>query len=163
MDIENQKIIQYYRDKLQSNSASGNLSMSSNIVSPVIDAGLEPNYVVRRNDTTSGTNTVVTFLASARKEYYLWGIHLSIIKDAACDMASGSVVVNVVPYESNVATAFVGISVLVSTAQSENVIIMLPKPIRLANASAITVTGSFTAGNCIRTETCYLTELEQRA
>jgi hypothetical protein len=158
MDVNNQHLLESLGKKTFNNTVMGTLERMSPTLQPIIDAGIEINAHMRGNWVVSGTQTVGTL--TARKRYWLWGISLSIAKDVTCDVSSGSIAVNYTPYDTNLVTAGVSISVLTTQAHVETETVMFPKPILLADASNIQVTGTFGAGAMSRTVTAYLTEAE---
>jgi hypothetical protein len=100
--------------------------------------------------STTGVSTATLPLVSPGSETYITGLNLSFIKDAACDIATGNLTLSVVLDQSGVSTNIIRLSVLTLTAQSENVSLSLPYPLKVKNNTNISVTGSFTLGNCRR-------------
>ena len=105
-------------------------------------------YVVGgRNDSTTGLKTVYT--TPSDRDFYLTSIHLSLIANAACDIATGGV--NVTATVGGASKMIIGIPIITLTAQSGNQAITFDTPIKIDRNVAITVSGTFTAGVLVRT------------
>lgn len=118
--------------------------------SPVVNVNPKDYRITTRiavaSATTSGTQTAAT--TDANKVTYITGLTLGIIKDATCDIATGSI--SVVTTIDGVAQSITGIPVLTLTAQNNYVEIIFANPLKIDKNVTITLTGSYTAGNMSR-------------
>lgn len=105
------------------------------------------NVVRNINTTASGAQTMYT--TPTDKEFYLTGLYFSIIKDAACDMASGAVTINA--SVDGVSRTLFGIAVLTATAQNSSITFSFPTPVKVDKGAGIVYSGTFAAGTCART------------
>jgi hypothetical protein len=97
--------------------------------------------------TTTGSLSPLTF--SSTKDTYLTNVNASFVKDATCDIASGSIAINAQPDGSGV-VPLAQFSVLTTTAQSGVMNITLNPPMKMKRSSVLTITGTFTAGALAR-------------
>jgi len=124
----------------------------SNSIQPVIEISPAKNrktdYIRTGGQSTTGA---VTIVASTPERLFITGAQLSVAKDAACDLATGDVTLSVTP-KGDTSRSILGISVLVSTAQSDIIAITFKDPIEIESGSAITIGSSatFGAGLCRR-------------
>lgn len=102
------------------------------------------------NTSTSGTSaaTVTVISADPNNDFYLTSINIGIIKDATCDAASGALTANIQTL-NGATVSFASIPLLTLTAQSENLVLSLPIPLKIDKNSTIKCTvPTFTVGNC---------------
>lgn len=102
------------------------------------------------NSATSGNISVLT-TPSENRLFCITGIQAHIIKNAACDTATGSIYVQVQLKDGNNAIQPVRFSILTLTAQ-DNIVTrdFSNNPLILAPATSIVMTGTFTAGVLVR-------------
>ncbi len=118
-----------------------------NIIYPVIQVESRLNIVKSINKTTSGGTTIYT--TPLDKDFYLTGIHLSYVKDAACDLATGAIFVSVTI--DGVLTSILQLATLITTAQAESEYLNFDKPLKLDRGTTITLgNNTFAAGACPR-------------
>jgi hypothetical protein len=103
-------------------------------------------FVVGVTGNATGTLTTNLPNVSSSGETYITALQLSLIKDVVCDQAQGLISLSLTLDKTNLSTIILSIPVLTLTAQSENVFLSLPYPIKVKNNSAITCAASFTAG-----------------
>ena len=103
-------------------------------------------FLASSSQTTTGTFSVTMPTVSAGAETYITAIQFGLIKDATCDIASGTVLVTCTPAEAGISKNLILIPVLTLTAQSENITLSLPYPLKVKNAANISVGGTFTVG-----------------
>lgn len=117
---------------------------------------IQPVYEVYRRvcnvsrsvaQTTTGTFTI--FTANADRDIFLTGVTLSYVKGATCDIGTGSI--DMTATVKGVATNLLSLAVLTLTAQSDSMTLSFPTPIQVDRNTAVTVTGTFTAGALSRT------------
>ena len=148
--INNSKLIKNIIDTAKLNISRDQVptELASKIV-PVLE--VSPGKIINLFETKSQTITgnIYPYTTPNDKTFYLSQISLSMIKDAACDIASGNIIVYVTLIKGNVQQA-ISIPVLTLTAQSEEQKIKFNPPIQLMKNSSIFVTGTFTLGNLIR-------------
>lgn len=104
------------------------------------------NLLVGGTSTTTGTKTIYTTLTD--RETFLTGFSISFIKDVTCDSATGSYLLTAVINGTTVNLSSMAIITL--TAQSSLNNYTFAHPIKLDKGTAISFTGSFTAGVCSR-------------
>jgi len=111
------------------------------------------SFCVSSVRSVTGTGTVSLPAIDERGEIFITSINYNFIKDATCDIATGSIVVSITPKESGVSSTIIQRGVITLTAQSENVQVDLPYPLRLKPNTSLTHTGSFTVGVLVRSVT----------
>ena len=112
----------------------------SNQIVPVI----EVNPKILKNDlilcasvkSTTGAQTALT--TSATKDTYMTGFTWSIVKDATCDVATGSLSFTVID-ENNVTITPARIACLTLTAQNQTITYQFKNPVKLARSSIISI------------------------
>jgi len=110
---------------------------------------LTPTVNIVRHNSSSSSGNISLYTTPTDKDFYLTGILLSIVKDATCDVATGTININTV---INGATRRVAdIAVLTTTAQSQSVVVSFPFPLKVDRNVAFTISGTFTVGNMSRT------------
>lgn len=108
------------------------------------------NFIFSGSSTSTGTLTVALPSISPTADIYLTGVCFSIIKDATCDIADGSIVFTVVNDTSTSNLNLLRIANLTLTAQNETIHASFPFPIKVKNGSSVTIPGTFTVGKLIR-------------
>lgn len=103
-------------------------------------------FIASTAATTTGALSITLPTVSTGGQTFITHINCSYVKDATCDVASGTLSVAITPADSNVSTNAVRQSVLTTTAQSDTIAVSFPFPIKVKNASAITYGGTFAAG-----------------
>lgn len=157
MDIRNPEVFEQIRK-------TGNLQLSDGIptaLSSNFIASIEvnPELTRRLHKATIGTATVsgaATLLTTdANKTTLIHGASYSIVKDAACDAASGFERLSAIDVDGATAT-LVGHALLTGTAQDKFLSVQFTKPIELKKNSAISYANTtFTAGNFVRVAVIY--------
>lgn len=97
---------------------------------------------------TSGSNT--TYTTPTDKDFFLDMLSLTVIKDAACDIATGRIAVTVTPMDGT-SREILSIPVITLTAQEINIVLPFPNPVLLARGSTIALSGTYAAGVMLRT------------
>jgi len=100
-------------------------------------------FIVSTSSSATGTTTLT--LTGIPGDIYITSINLSLIKDATCDIATGKFQ-GTATTDLGVATALVGIAMLTLTAQSENIYVSFPYPIKLKSGTNMSFAKTFTAG-----------------
>ncbi len=93
---------------------------------------------------SSATGTMNVWTTPTDKDFYLTGANLSMVKDAANDMATGNVSLAV--FVDGVAVNPIGIALLTLTAQNQTVQANFSIPIKLDRGSVISVGATYAAG-----------------
>lgn len=142
--------------------AAFGLSNIDSIPNPVPVVNVNPKDYELNNvlgSVTSGTSgTLTIFTANATKTTVVTGLQFSFVKNAACDMATGSIFVALsVGGASKVAAS---LAVLTLTAQENAIAIVFKHPIIVDKGAVANISGSFAAGACIRTATIHGYEVE---
>lgn len=91
---------------------------------------------------TTGTSTV--YSTPANKDFYVTSAFLGLVKDATCDAATGRI--ELTATINGESTAILCIPTLTLTAQSENLSIAFPYPIKIDRGTNITHALTFAAG-----------------
>lgn len=141
---ENQKVINSIVDTLQLNPVTDQIpKYVVPTIQPVFEADKKICDIVR-SSVSSTTGTVTVFTTPANLDFYLNSVVAGYVKDATCDIATGSI--NVQANVQGTTRAFVLMPVLTTTAQDDIVSVSFPAPIKIDRSAAITITGTFTAG-----------------
>jgi len=136
--------------KLQSSVDNPMISISNN-GAPVIDINPKYTTVVKtgvRTATGAGITLLTTESGANARDFYVTSASLSLVKDAACDQASGSITfVTVIGGES---VFPIRLPILTLTAQNQSIALSFPHPIKVDRGTSI-ITGNlaFTAGSFI--------------
>lgn len=129
-------------------------------IMPVID--MTPYF--QRNSTTvatvatsTGTATILT--SSATRETYITSINFSMIKDATCDVATGSLLISTTI--GGIVVNLTRMPVITLTAQQwQGLNITLPFPILIDKNTVVSMTGTFTVGVMVRTASIAYFEID---
>lgn len=108
-------------------------------------------YSVSRTTTTALSATGTNLQTDRR--FWMTGVLVSIIKDAACDSATGTYELSAYSEETGTQTIIGQFSIIALTAQQINQFIPLDNPMLLMNragSTAVSLSGTFTAGVCVR-------------
>jgi len=105
-------------------------------------------FILSGSQSTTGQISVTLPTVSAGGEIYLTGLNVSYIKDATCDIATSvsALALNVTPDASNVSISIFRPTTITLTAQSSDVSIALPYPLKLKVGTTVTMSGTFSAG-----------------
>lgn len=107
----------------------------------------EANIVSNLTRTASGAGTM--FTTATGKETYITSATLSIIKDAACDAATGEITLYCAIDGTTI--RLLTLPCLTLTAQSATVSMAFPRPIKVDEGAALGLASvTFTAGNLVR-------------
>lgn len=99
----------------------------------------------------SGTLTGIT--TPTNQDFYLLGFDYDMIKDSACDLATGPLYIYI--YQNGNQKPIYVCPTITLTAQTQNKSIMFNHPIKIDKGTAITTNATFTAGTLIRTLNLY--------
>lgn len=157
---QNKKVIENVQNVLYS---TYNQQAIPNKVSDIINLSLDVtpnNYreAVARQASSITTGTIslsasVIWAGNTDREFYLTGALISFTKDVTCDIATGNLNVS---YTSNGAgRQLASMAVLTLTAQNAHIPVSLTKPIKIDNNTAITYSGTYTAGSMARAMVIY--------
>ena len=108
------------------------------------------SFCIAIGATVSGAAISALPTVSNGAETYITAVSLGVIKDVTCDMATGGITMLITPDASNVSVSILAIPILTLTAQSDNVTLALPYPLKVKNGTNISISGTFTAGNMRR-------------
>lgn len=153
----NSQISEEIRDafKLQQN-VDGTISNVASQIIPVCEVNPKMmrriNVVVTSAKATTGPNT--TYTTPSDKDFFLIGYIYNLIKDAACDAASGQIS-NITAVQDGQTKTIGTIAGITLTAQNERMIVMLNYPMKLDRATTINNTGTYAAGVMQRTLTIF--------
>jgi len=144
----NSNVINEVRDALKIQNATEKIP---NCI-PIIEVGYKATLPVRLaslTKSTTGTGDIIATTANT-KQLYIKYVSFSMIKDATCDVATGSLSLS-----ATIAGAVKEIAlipVITLTAQSESINIVFNNPIKIDPNTAVTLGAqTFTAGVLVRT------------
>lgn len=121
-------------------------------ITPTMEVKRFADIVKYNSHTTTGTKTIWT--TPSDKDFYLETLFYSHSKNAACDVATGNLYVDVVLFDLTTSTTqILNIPVITLTEESFRQQLIFPSPIRLARNTAIRMIGAFTAGILVRNAT----------
>jgi len=146
--ILNQSTLREIRQALSVPNSYNAPSYSSDQVIPVVNVNPK-DYKESKYATLSKTNTgtATIYTTDLNKDTFLTSVQLSFAKDATCDAATGSVVLQAIPFGLTSQTAIVSIATITLTAQSGNIFLEFNKPVKIARNTAIQIGGfSYTVG-----------------
>jgi hypothetical protein len=103
-------------------------------------------FISGNSATATGTNTTIFPTISAGAEIYITAIDFGLIKDAACNQATGTLTITVIPADSGVATPIIEIPVITLTAQEIHGNHTLAYPLKIKPGTTGTFTASYGAG-----------------
>jgi len=116
-------------------------------VVPVMEVNpklLRLNNIVE--STFQATNGSVTlFTTPVDRDFFLTSVSIALVKDVACDLASGAIALSVT-LPSGIVKSLIRLPVLALTAQSSELSLSFSQPIPLGKGSPIAISGTFTAG-----------------
>lgn len=122
-----------------------------NTIVPVIDITPRKHRVSQIlgavADTTTGTKAA--FTADSKQETFITGVQVAYAKDATCDQATG--VIKVQCTQDGVTRIIHQFPVITLTAQSDDMFLVFPIPLRIDKSSPVNFTGTFTVGVMSRT------------
>jgi hypothetical protein len=147
--IENSDITQKAIKDLRLNAALEKMPLESSdkivLTYPLNDSFSD---ISKFTSSTASTGVATLYTTPTTKNFYLTNVNLGFIKDAACDVASGSL-----HLDSSVSGSTVRIlqlPILTLTAQSENRSIILTPPLKIDRGATITKSSfTFAAGSGI--------------
>lgn len=111
-------------------------------LTPVVPITPVCNIAKWLNPVVSGTGTLYT--TPSDKDFYICSAALAVIKDATCDVSIGSIAISITT--GGLSQNILMIPVLTTTAQSGEINITFPFPIKCDRNSAVTLTGTYAAG-----------------
>jgi len=159
MENQNQAIL---KDIIEATRNQTSVSGAPNAISNTIVPTFEINpfasrtTIVSRTNTNTATGAYLIYTTPADKDFYLTNACLGVIKDAACDTASGSIYISFQEGDTGANTgALCGIPILTLTAQQLTASTDLKNPIKISRGTNISMGGSvaFTAGSRVMTGT----------
>jgi len=112
------------------------------------------SFVASNILATTGTLTVTLPTIDVRSEIFLTSIDFDIIKDATCDLATGTLQVQCTPFEQGIAKTILSVSTITLTAQAQHAHVDFNYPLKLKPNVNITLLGTFTVGVLNRSICC---------
>jgi len=117
-------------------------------ITPTIELIPKANITSTVSRTATGSSTIYT--TPSDKDFYLTNINLGMIKDVACDVATGTVTVTAVI--DGVSKSILGLPVISLTAQQINDNIDLQRvPLKIDRGTNISMSSTYTVGVMVRT------------
>ena len=108
------------------------------------------NFIVASGSSTTGAFNLVLPTTSPGSETYITAVNLGLIKDAACDVATGGITLTIPPDNTGQSVGIIAVPVLTLTAQNDNITMSLPYPLKVKNTSTCTVGGTYSLGTMRR-------------
>lgn len=121
-----------------------NADIIADVIQPVVQINPISNIVRSNSSTTTGSTTVYT--TPSDKDFYLTSLQYCYMKDAANDATSIGVNTTI----QGVLQNLVFIRTITTTASQDVVNISFPYPIKIDRGVAVSIYGTFTAGNLYR-------------
>lgn len=122
---------------------------------PVIEVNsklVKDGFAKNDSQTTTGNlGTTASSLGTVTQDWYLAALSFGFVKNATCDVASGTLQVTVTI--NGTSTVVASIPVLTLTAERADKFIIFPHPIKVDKNTTATMSGTFTAGSMIRSVT----------
>lgn len=120
-------------------------NLPDEVSGPVAVIPIQPVSRIIKAAAASNTSIITPYTTPTDKDFYLTGVTLSFVKDAANDLATGSLLVQTTVNGETVSVT--GIAVLTLTAQQQTVRCEFNPPIKVDRNAAIQLpTATFTAG-----------------
>lgn len=150
--IQNARIKNYFIDILKLNPLQDVIpDYVKGDVQPVAEVD-KPYVTISRSSSTAATTSASIYTTPADKDFYLTNFSISIIKNATCDLATGSYLMTAIIDGQTI--QLVRLPMLTLTAQEASISVDLDKPMKLDRNSIIGLSSaSFTAGAFVRAGT----------
>jgi len=126
--------------------------LSDEVAGPVAVIPLNPVVRIVRAGGSSATGTLTLYTTPSDKDFYLTTAILSMIKDVTCDATGG---INLNAVIDGVTKEIIVYGILTLTAQADTIVCNCPVPIKIDRNTAITVSGTYTAGTMRRSATVH--------
>jgi len=127
--------------------AGDSLSEVAEYIQPVLQIQNKINIV--RGNRTTATGSLSVFTTPTDKDFYLTSLSAGMIKDVACDSATGRYDITAVI--EGVSQILDAIPIIALTAQNAMISRSFHVPIKIDRGTAFAFTGTFAAGVCVRT------------
>jgi len=147
-ETQNKDIVNFTQDKLKMNPVTDFLPKQVvPSIQPTIEVNRQVCNIVRHGvQTTTGSITV--FTTPSGTDFYLNSVYASFNKDATCDSATG--VYTLSTTIEGTARRLLDFPIFTTTAQSNELTLSFPIPLKIDRNVAIAFSGTFTAGACVR-------------
>lgn len=147
--IQNARIKNYFIDILKLNPLQDVIpDYVKGDVQPVVEID-KPILNVSRSNSTAATTSATIYTTPTDRDFYLTNVSLSYIKNATCDLATGSYTLTCFIDGQNV--QLIRIPILTLTLQEGTINIDFDKPMKIDRNTVIGLAGaSFTAGAFVR-------------
>jgi len=124
---------------------------------PVIEVGRKSKSTLIAGNSSSGSGTITIMSASTgpatRGDVYITGVMMSYVKNATCDVASGTMSLN--GTINGATTTITQLPLLTLTADNAQIALEFTQPIKLDLNSALTQASTYTAGAMVRSIIVY--------
>lgn len=154
VQIQNTEAITAIRDGARLSISEGFPQNLLPNVQPVMD--MTPRFhkeAISSIISSNGSGVITAYTGNAGKRFYITGAVLSVMKDAACDAASGVIQINYT--QGGVSKSLLAIAHLTATAMYQTIDTDLVYAIPIDLGTNITVTGTFAAGTMSRSAIIY--------
>lgn len=152
MQIQNQDATQIIRDQAKLTLSEGFPQNLLPNVQPVMDMTPDFHHDVNTfSSANSGSGSITAYSGAAGKQLAITGVQISYVKDATCDVATGSM--SVVATKGGISRTIAAIAFLTLTAQHGSVSVAFERPFICDPATNITQSNTFTVGSMRRVVT----------
>jgi len=147
MECSNNDLINLFKETIKSQGVL-TINKVNDSFTPTIETNPHLIKTCECRDYLSIGSGTQTILSSKNCYRYIVSVNFSMSKNATCDVSSGSI--GIMGYVSK-QVMLCGLAVLTLTAERDSISVTFAHPVRLDRNTAVTMTGSFTAGSLIRT------------
>jgi len=141
--VQNSEVRQEIVDVSGFQQVSNSLSIDDSKVIAVVD--VNPKHSRQQvttkihESTATAAATTTIFTVPSGKEFYLCNAFISLQKDAACDVATGTYSIYAPPYGEASNVAFIAVSFLTATAQTRDIAMTFNPPVRFKAGTLIKI------------------------
>lgn len=104
------------------------------------------SWTTSLSGNSTGKETLTLPTTDARSEIYLTSLDFDVTKNAACDAATGQLIVQCTPADVGTVKTIMAMSIITLTAQDKNIHIDFKFPMKLKPNTTITASGTYGAG-----------------
>lgn len=124
-------------------------NLSDEVNGPLAVIPIEPICRISRSQQAIVTGSSTIYTTPTDKDFYLCNVQFSFSKDAACDVATGSIGIQTTI--DGAAQIIIRLPVITLTAQNNTLSFNFVKPLKIDRGVTLILTGTYTAGVMSRT------------
>ena len=148
VQIQNKEILNTISEKIKESNLGILPNQLSDRIVPIIEVGKNIDEYISETAESTTTGLITAFTTPSSKDFYLVSCFMSFVKDVTCDLASSSL--NVSATINGKTIRIIRMPPLTLTAERDFSSISLSTPIKLDRGTTVTLGGTFTAGNMVR-------------